>query len=686
MVSGGPAQTHTSPITAAGFPPINTVGTPGPDTGPPTCGGGGVPGFNMGQTCILPTVAAGPGIAFSSLVYFYYSPGHFGHGFSVDFGLGAIELGAGFTFDQGVGSAETGIAGGLNGHGALAADRGIAVALQGYIAFGYSRDICFGSQFNILLRPNGHIFFCGNVHVLGAQVQGFHGTDEQRLFLGIESDDGAAVVVNGNFLGPVGVVELDGVPAAGGDGFDVVVCRHAAGVVHVEEAAGHKGPGGIALLEGDHDLVADFGDEPKAAVLFDDFAGAGAGRLYPHPVAGGILVLPEEAHLHTTQLVGVGIVGHRGRLGEGHRGLETFGQRQGFGGTGHAFKLVAVEAFLVYDVGDGQYPVAAQIGSAIFLEGLGQTGGDKLAHANGAGVACGFKYGTLRVHSAEMGTGSGHDVRLINHRSSGRELGGFLVEVRRTVLGHAHIAVHPVDALGGRIFLIVVGVGVVVVQLRIELLEFAADAQLLQFEIEGGSGGVFALGVAEDEFLSVVVEPLAAEGGHAGEELPGGFFVLGGVGQDAFEDGFAFQLNAKAGVFDFFAHEVADGVIDVGGHGGAAVEQQGGTAADDQGVALVTVFSADFDVGYEAGEFGEFAAFFVLHAYVEGLAKLFKYGFGGGAPETGFVGLVVDQHFEVMVAVHGLVQGEGFVVAGGTGDLDGDIHLVEHVGHSNNLG
>src|SRR5690554_2676107 len=545
MVSGGPEQTHISPITAAGLPPINTVGTPGPDTGPPTCGGGGVPGFNMGQTCILPTVAAGPGIAFSSLVYFYYSPGHFGHGFSVDFGLGAIELGAGFTFDQGVGSAETGIAGGLNGHGALAADRGIAVALQGYIAFGYSRDICFGSQFNILLRPNDHIFLCGNVHVLGAQIQGFHGTDEQRFFLGVEGNDGAAVVADVNFLRPVGVVELDGVTAAGGNGFDVIVGHHAAGVVHVEEAAGHKGPGGIALLEGDHDLVADFGDEPKAAVLFDDCAGTASGRLYPHPVAGSVLVLPKEAHLHTPQLVGVGIVGDRGRLRKGHGGLETFGQGQGFGGTGHAFKLIAIKAFLVDDVGDGQYPVAAQIGSAVFLQGLGQTGGNELAHANGAGVAYGFKDGTLRVHSAEMGTGSGHDVRLVDHRPSGRQFGGFLVEVRRTVFGHAHVAVHPIDAFRGGIFLIIVGVGVVVVQLGVQLLELAADAQLLQFEVEGGAGGVFALGVAEDEFLSVVVKPLATKGGHAGQELPGGFFVLGGVGQDAFEAGFADRKSTR---------------------------------------------------------------------------------------------------------------------------------------------
>src|SRR5690554_7247084 len=281
MVSGGPAQTHISPITAAGFPPINTVGTPGPDTGPPTCGGGGVPGFNMGQTCILPTVAAGPGITFSSLIYFYYSPGHFGHGFSVDFGLGAVEFGGGLTFHNSIGTAETGIAGGLNGHGALAADRGIAVALQGQFALTDGLHVAVGAEVHVLLRPNGHIFLCGNIHILGTQVQGFHGTDEQRFFLGVEGDDGAAVVADVDFLGPVGVVELDGVTAAGGDGFDVVVGHHTAGVVHVEEAAGHKGPGGIALLKGNHNLVADFGDEPKTAVLFDDFASAGAGRLYP---------------------------------------------------------------------------------------------------------------------------------------------------------------------------------------------------------------------------------------------------------------------------------------------------------------------------------------------------------------------------------------------------------------------
>src|SRR5690554_5691854 len=430
---------------------------------------------------------------FSSLVYFYYSTGHFGHGFSVDFGLGAVELGGGLTFDQGIGSAETGIAGGLNGYCALAADRGIAVALQGQLALTDGLHVAFGAEIHVLLRPNGHILLCGNVHVLSTQVQGFHGTDEQRLLLGIEGDDGAAVVADVDFFRPVGVVELDGVTAAGGDGFDVVVGHHAAGVVHVEEAAGHKGPGGIALLEGDHDLVADFGNEPKTAVLFDDCAGTSSGCLHPHPVAGSVLVLPKEAHLHAPQLVGIGIVGHRGRLRKGHGGLEAFGQGQGFGGTGHAFKFVAVEAFLIHYVSDGQYPVAAQIGSAIFLEGLGQTGSNELAYADGAGVAYGFKDGTLRVHSAEMGTGSGHDVRLVDHRPSGRQLGGFLVKVRRTVFGYTHVTVHPVDALGGRIFLIIVGIRVVVVQLRIELLEFAADAQLLQFEVEGGAGGVFAL-------------------------------------------------------------------------------------------------------------------------------------------------------------------------------------------------
>ena len=59
IVSGGPAQVHMSPTLAAGIPPIRTVGLPGGITGPPTCGGGGVPGLTMGQVCMSPTRAAG---------------------------------------------------------------------------------------------------------------------------------------------------------------------------------------------------------------------------------------------------------------------------------------------------------------------------------------------------------------------------------------------------------------------------------------------------------------------------------------------------------------------------------------------------------------------------------------------------------------------------------------------------
>jgi len=36
MESGGPLQMHWSPTTAAGSPPIITVGTPGEEIGPPT--------------------------------------------------------------------------------------------------------------------------------------------------------------------------------------------------------------------------------------------------------------------------------------------------------------------------------------------------------------------------------------------------------------------------------------------------------------------------------------------------------------------------------------------------------------------------------------------------------------------------------------------------------------------------
>ena len=36
IVSGGPTQTQLSVTTAAGIPPISTVGAPGPTMGPPT--------------------------------------------------------------------------------------------------------------------------------------------------------------------------------------------------------------------------------------------------------------------------------------------------------------------------------------------------------------------------------------------------------------------------------------------------------------------------------------------------------------------------------------------------------------------------------------------------------------------------------------------------------------------------
>jgi hypothetical protein len=64
MVSGGPTQVQLSPSTAAGMLAISTVGTPGPITGPPTCGGAG--GVTIGQTCISVNLAAG-GIGSSSV-------------------------------------------------------------------------------------------------------------------------------------------------------------------------------------------------------------------------------------------------------------------------------------------------------------------------------------------------------------------------------------------------------------------------------------------------------------------------------------------------------------------------------------------------------------------------------------------------------------------------------------------
>ncbi len=59
IVSGGPTHTQASPTTAAGNPPISTVGVQGPQTGPPTCGIGGVPGITIGQVCRSVIRAAG---------------------------------------------------------------------------------------------------------------------------------------------------------------------------------------------------------------------------------------------------------------------------------------------------------------------------------------------------------------------------------------------------------------------------------------------------------------------------------------------------------------------------------------------------------------------------------------------------------------------------------------------------
>jgi hypothetical protein len=67
ILSGDPTQTRTSPTTAAGNFPKNTVGAPGPIIGPPTCGMGGDPGVNIGQVCISVILAAG------APIYFYFN-------------------------------------------------------------------------------------------------------------------------------------------------------------------------------------------------------------------------------------------------------------------------------------------------------------------------------------------------------------------------------------------------------------------------------------------------------------------------------------------------------------------------------------------------------------------------------------------------------------------------------------
>src|SRR5690606_40786310 len=59
ITSGGPTHVHMSPINAAGLLLTKIFGDPGPVIGPPTCG---VLPEHIGQTCILPIVATGPGI------------------------------------------------------------------------------------------------------------------------------------------------------------------------------------------------------------------------------------------------------------------------------------------------------------------------------------------------------------------------------------------------------------------------------------------------------------------------------------------------------------------------------------------------------------------------------------------------------------------------------------------------
>jgi hypothetical protein len=62
--SGTPTQVIVSPTTDAGIFAINTVATPGPIIGPPTCGTGGTPGVTIGQVCISLILAAGIPIIF----------------------------------------------------------------------------------------------------------------------------------------------------------------------------------------------------------------------------------------------------------------------------------------------------------------------------------------------------------------------------------------------------------------------------------------------------------------------------------------------------------------------------------------------------------------------------------------------------------------------------------------------
>jgi hypothetical protein len=52
MLSGGPTQVHMQPTVAEGMPPMRTVGPPGVQMGPPTCGTGGTPGVPYLQSTL----------------------------------------------------------------------------------------------------------------------------------------------------------------------------------------------------------------------------------------------------------------------------------------------------------------------------------------------------------------------------------------------------------------------------------------------------------------------------------------------------------------------------------------------------------------------------------------------------------------------------------------------------------
>lgn len=65
---GTPAQVAIAPIPARGKPITKNVGSDGKTMGPPTCGTGGMAGVVIGQACMLPRKATGPGIVLQEIV------------------------------------------------------------------------------------------------------------------------------------------------------------------------------------------------------------------------------------------------------------------------------------------------------------------------------------------------------------------------------------------------------------------------------------------------------------------------------------------------------------------------------------------------------------------------------------------------------------------------------------------